>query len=243
MRGSGRLLGLPPLPSVPPASAVSPRWDVAPQQPQPLPGAHLALTFPGAPSMPAGCHSRSKSYKQNEEKSLISIYSNEPCNNANHKSCSHCYSISVSYPSPHTFPGCLGSSPHSPAPSQPGDPEQVGRGPSPPPGGHLGRSHLRRHPVAPQIWGGRCPAPRPRGRASPGAGSVPGLAELRPEAAAPNPGWYLRRSLGSIKREKLSPELISVPWFNPGARLPVSSPGAEFSAGERRGPVPTPRPP
>lgn len=75
-----------------------------PQQPQPLPGAHLALTFPGAPSMPAGCHSKSKSYKQNEEKSLISIYSNEPCNNANHKSRSHCYSISVSYPSPQHFP-------------------------------------------------------------------------------------------------------------------------------------------
>lgn len=29
--------------------------------------------------------------------------------------------------------------------------------------------------------------------------------ELRPEAAAPNPGWYLRRSLGSIKREKTLP--------------------------------------
>lgn len=90
-----------------------------PRQPQPLPGAHLTLTFPGAPSMPAGCHSKSKSYKQNEEKSLISIYSNEPCNNANHKSCSHCYSISVSYPSPHTFTGCLASSFHAEAPSQP----------------------------------------------------------------------------------------------------------------------------
>lgn len=94
-----------------------------PQQPQPLPGAHLALTFPGVPSMPAGCHSKSKSYKQNEEKSLISIYSNEACNNANHKSCSHCYSISVSYPSPHIFLGCLSSSLHSQSPSQPGDME------------------------------------------------------------------------------------------------------------------------
>lgn len=69
--------------------------------------------------MPAGCHSKSKSYKQNEEKSLISIYSNEPGNNANHKSCSHCYSISVSYPSPHTFPGSLASSSSAEAPSQP----------------------------------------------------------------------------------------------------------------------------
>lgn len=97
--------------------------------------------------------------------------------------------------------------------------------------------------VSPRFGVATAPLPGPAAEASPGAGSVPGLAELRPEAAAPNPGWYLRRSLGSIKREKLSPELISVPWFNPGARLPVISPGAEFSAGERRGPVPVPRPP
>lgn len=101
----------------------SPPPPPPPQQPQPLPGAHLALTFPGVPSMPAGCHSKSKSYKQNEEKSLISIYSNEACNNANHKSCSHCYSISVSYPSPHIFLGCLSSSLHSQSPSRPGDTE------------------------------------------------------------------------------------------------------------------------
>lgn len=120
----------------------------SPRQPQALPGAHLTLTFPGAPSMPAGCHSKSKSYKQNKEKSLISIYSNEPCNNATHKSCSHCYSISVSYPSPHTFPGCLASSLHAEAPSQPqGWP---GRGPASWGGGDLGRGRI-------QPWAVRAP--------------------------------------------------------------------------------------
>lgn len=120
MRSSGRLGGLLPLPSGSHRPLPCPRGgmqQVTPWQPQPLPRAHLTLTFPGAPSMPAGCHSKSKSYKQNQEKSLISIYSNEPCNNANHKSCSHCYSISVSYPSPHTFPGCLASSLLAEAPS------------------------------------------------------------------------------------------------------------------------------
>lgn len=122
MRGSGRLWGLLPLPSGSRRPLPCPRGgmqQVTPWQPQPLPRAHLTLTFPGAPSMPAGCHSKSKSYKQNQEKSLISIYSNEPCNNANHKSCSHCYSISVSYPSPHTFPECLASFLLAEAPSQP----------------------------------------------------------------------------------------------------------------------------
>lgn len=145
--GGARLRSAPRSPAaalqVLPVAPVSPRWDAAslPRQPQPLPGAHLTLTFPGAPSMPAGCHSKSKSYKQNEEKSLISIYSNEPCNNANHKSCSHCYSISVSYPSPHTFTGRLASSCHAEAPSQPqGWP---GRGPASCGRGGLGQGRIQ----------------------------------------------------------------------------------------------------
>lgn len=182
--------------------------------------------------MPAGCHSKSKSYKQNEEKSLISIYSNEACNNANHKSCSHCYSISVSYPSPHIFRGCLSSSLHSQSPSWPGDTE----GTKPTPCGHLGCSHLC-HPdpkfevtTSHSHWL----------KHQPELGSTWGGGLRTGDAAAPNPDWYLYHLLGSIKREKLSPGLISLLCFNLGARLPVIPPRAELSAAEQRGPIPAP---
>lgn len=64
------------------------------------------------------------------------------------------------------------------------------------------------------------------------AGSRAGLSGL---CTAPNPGWYLCRSLGSIKRGKLFPGLISRPGFNLGARPLVIPPreGAQLSAGKR----------
>lgn len=212
-----------------------------PQEPQPLPGAHLALTFPGAPSMPAGCHSKSKSYKQNEEKSLISIYSNEPCNNANHKSRSHCYSISVSYPSPQHFPRVSRFLAAFTSPFPAWGPGAGREGTVPTTWGAPGPQSPPPSPRCPLNLGWPLPCSQtPRSSITRGrirAGSC--VPRQQPLIRA---GIYAAR-WALLNGKKLSPELISVPGFNPGARLPVSSPGAEFSAGERRGPIPMPRPP
>ena len=98
---------------------------------------------------------------------------------------------------------------------------------------------MQKPPPSPK--GGPGGDPPARGGTWAEAGASLGAARAPP---APHPGWYLCHSLGSIKRDKLFPGLISRPCSNLRARPPVIPPpweGVWLSAGERlgqRGPHP-----